>query len=145
MHQMTAYGGKAGPVPFAQAVPQSPGFLPITSNYAQQSTFDRLLELTGAADLAALRTLPEQALVTANSIQVGEAAYGTFVYGPVSANVLVAFPAATFSLVHAWHSRGETRAHTAADDDSRSSTATSCPPCRGSCCCRASSTPACAS
>lgn len=84
MHQMTAFGGKAGPAPFAQAVPQSPGFLPITSNYAQQSTLNRLLELTGATDLAALRALPEQALVTANSIQVGEAAYGTFVYGPVS-------------------------------------------------------------
>lgn len=84
MHQITAYGGQKGPVPFQQAVPQSPGFQPITSNYAQQSTFNRFLNLSGATNLAELRALPSQALITANSIQVDESPYGGFVYGPVS-------------------------------------------------------------
>lgn len=86
MHQVTAFGGRGGSTPFQQAVLQSPGFLPETSNYAKQSTFNRYLNLSGAANLAELRSLPSETLITANTIQINSAPYGQFIYTPVSSS-----------------------------------------------------------
>src|SRR5438034_4691555 len=36
VHQITAYGGLEGKVPFAQAVPQSPGWWPSGGNFDQE-------------------------------------------------------------------------------------------------------------
>lgn len=83
MHQITAFGGLAGPAPFQQAVPQSPGFSLIPGDFQQEQTFQTFLGLLNVSNIQEARQLPSQALITANLIQVGEATYGTFVYGPV--------------------------------------------------------------
>lgn len=82
LHQITAFGG--APAPFQQAVPQSPGFSPIVSTVQQESTFNAYLSLLNVTSIAQARSLPYQALQTANIIQIGlQSAYGTFTYGPV--------------------------------------------------------------
>lgn len=83
MHQITAYGGNNGSVPFAQAVLQSPGFLPTVSAITQENTFNDYLSLLNVSTLEEARQLPYSALQAANIVQVGSAAYGSFVYGPV--------------------------------------------------------------
>ena len=83
MHQITAYGGAKGPVPFQQAVPQSPGFQPLPSNQQQEGTLDAYLALLNVSTIGEARQLPYSALQTANIIHIGlESAYGTFTYGP---------------------------------------------------------------
>lgn len=89
MHQITAYGGNAGPVPFQQAIPQSPGWFPISSNYEQEQVFNRFLQLTNTTSIEEARQLSSAALIAANRIQVSEASYGQFVYGPVVDNDFV--------------------------------------------------------
>ncbi|KAK5172923.1 uncharacterized protein LTR77_003045 [Saxophila tyrrhenica] len=81
MHQMTAYGGRK-PVPFNQVVPQSPGFLPIVSNQQQEQTLNDFLALANVSTIAEARKLSFTQLLIANTIQVGLADYGGFVYGP---------------------------------------------------------------
>ena len=81
-HQITAYGGAKGPVPFQQAVPQSPGFFPIVSNIQQENTFNAYLGLLNVTTIEQARQLPYSALQLANIIQVGGSAYGQFTYGP---------------------------------------------------------------
>ena len=82
MHQMTAYGGKGGPIPFQQAIPQSPGFIPYVSNQQQERTFKDFLAQLDVDTLDEARELPYSALLEANAAQVGGAPYGQFVYGP---------------------------------------------------------------
>ncbi|KAK5700038.1 hypothetical protein LTR97_006172 [Elasticomyces elasticus] len=82
MHQMTAYGGNKGPVPFQQAIPQSPGFAPIVSNAQQEQTLNQFLALANVSTIEEARQLPFSALVVANIIQVGGSPYGSFTYGP---------------------------------------------------------------
>lgn len=81
-HQITAYGGLV-PAPFAQAIPQSPGFLPITSNRQMEDTFNTYLSLLNVSTIEQARQLPYQTLAVANLIQIARSTYGTFVYGPV--------------------------------------------------------------
>ncbi|KAH7378717.1 carboxylesterase family protein-like protein [Pyrenochaeta sp. MPI-SDFR-AT-0127] len=84
MHQITAYGGLKGKVPFQQAVPQSPGWLPIQSNVQQEDTYQKFLNLTNTTSLAELRALPSEDIMRANFQQITfDSAYGTFTYGPV--------------------------------------------------------------
>lgn len=84
MHQITAYGGLKGKAPFQQAVPQSPGWAPILSSVQQEDTYEKFLNLTNTKSLAELRALPSEDLIRANAQQVAyDAAWGTFVYGPV--------------------------------------------------------------
>lgn len=82
MHQITAYGGLNGSAPFQQAVPQSPGFEPIVSNQEQEETLNTYLALLNVTTVEQARQLPYSALQTANIIQVGGSAYGSFTYGP---------------------------------------------------------------
>ena len=82
MHQITAYGGNNGPVPFQQAVLQSPGFQPVVSNQQQEQIFNNYLGLLNVTTLEQARQLPYSALQTANIIQVGLSSYGQFTYGP---------------------------------------------------------------
>lgn len=79
-----AYGGLAGPAPFQQAILQSPGFLPVTSNIQQEAILDNYLKLLNVSTIQQARQLPSSALITANLIQIGlQSAYGQFTYGPV--------------------------------------------------------------
>ncbi len=82
MHQITAYGGNNGPVPFSQAVPQSPGFIPLVSNQQQEQVLNDFLELANVSTVEEARDLSFAQLVIANTIQVGLAPYGNFIYGP---------------------------------------------------------------
>ena len=82
MHQITAYGGLKGPVPFQQAIPQSPGFSPVTSNLQQETIFQTFLGLLNVSTLEEARQLPSAALIKANIIQVANASYGGFGFGP---------------------------------------------------------------
>ncbi|KAH6714768.1 carboxylesterase family protein-like protein, partial [Leptodontidium sp. MPI-SDFR-AT-0119] len=84
MHQITAYGGTKGKVPFQQAIPQSPGWWPSQSNVQTENTYQTFLRLTNTSSLAELRALPSEALIRANAQQVVyESAWGQFTYGPV--------------------------------------------------------------
>ena len=82
MHQITAYGGLKGPVPFQQAIPQSPGFQPSYSNNQQEQVLDGFLGLLNVSTVQQARQLPSSTLIQANALQVANATYGGFVYGP---------------------------------------------------------------
>ncbi|KAK4981106.1 hypothetical protein LTR66_010207 [Elasticomyces elasticus] len=99
MHQITAYGGNKGPVPFAQALTQSPGFAPIASPNQEEMIFNNYLSLLNVSTIEQARALPYSALQTANILQVGASIYGGFTYGPtVDGNFVPALP--SLSLLH---------------------------------------------
>jgi carboxylesterase type B len=83
MAQITAYGGNKGRVPFAQAIPQSPGFVPVASSHQQEKTFQDYLTLLNVSSIEEARNLSTAKLQLANAITVGLASYGGFTYGPV--------------------------------------------------------------
>ena len=84
MHQVTAYGGKRGPVPFQQAILQSPGWFPVTSVDQQEDTLQQFLGILNVNTIDEARKLPTEKLIAANSYQVAKTRiYGTFTYGPV--------------------------------------------------------------
>ncbi|KAJ4300669.1 hypothetical protein N0V90_002756 [Kalmusia sp. IMI 367209] len=84
MHQITAYGGAKGPSPFQQAVPQSPGWVPVQSNTFQEDRYRKFLNLTNSTSLADLRNVSSEAVILANAQQVAyDSPWGGFVYGPV--------------------------------------------------------------
>ena len=83
MHQITAYGGLKGKVPFQQAIPQSPGWQQVQSNVQTEDTYRTFLNLTNTTSLAELRALPYETLRRANVQQVAyTTAWGQFGYGP---------------------------------------------------------------
>jgi carboxylesterase type B len=82
VHQITAYGGLKGPAPFQQAILQSPGFFPTASNLQQENIFQTFLGLLNVSTLEEARRLPSAALIKANLIQVANANYGGFGFGP---------------------------------------------------------------
>ncbi|KIX08080.1 uncharacterized protein Z518_02735 [Rhinocladiella mackenziei CBS 650.93] len=60
LHQITAYGGMNGSVPFQQAILHSPGFQPVPSNFQQDTLFIRYLDALNVTSLDAARKLPYQ-------------------------------------------------------------------------------------
>jgi carboxylesterase type B len=84
MHHIVSKGGAGGPLPFQQAIPQSPGFVPVPSHYDQEVVFDSYLAAANVTDLQQLRQLPSSTLMLANSLVVAAAPYGEFVWGPVT-------------------------------------------------------------
>lgn len=83
MHQITAFGGLAGPAPFQQAVLQSAAFQNIVSDLQEETIFDTFLALLNVTTIEQARQLPFEALLVANIIQVANSSYGDFTYGPV--------------------------------------------------------------
>jgi len=83
MHQITAFGGLTGPVPFKQAILQSPAWQVMPSHAQQENTFQTFLKLLNVSSIEAARQLPSEALFKANSLQVLGSTYGTSTYGPV--------------------------------------------------------------
>lgn len=82
MHQLTAYGGaQSHPVPFQQAIAQSPGWRPIAGNDEQESLLKRYLDTLGVKNISEVRTLPEKALSDANARLVGQSPYGLTTFG----------------------------------------------------------------
>ncbi|KAJ5679921.1 hypothetical protein N7462_008165 [Penicillium macrosclerotiorum] len=84
MHQITAYGGKAGPSPFKQAILQSPGWSPVVDEELQEQTFQDFLGILNVSTLDEARNLPTEKLIAGNAKQIAtKATWGDFVYGPV--------------------------------------------------------------
>ncbi|RFU30918.1 hypothetical protein B7463_g5433, partial [Scytalidium lignicola] len=88
MHHITSYGGVKGPVPFQQAIIQSPAFIPVASNLQQENIFQSVLEvaslvtnklITTTNQLRDLSTIELQAV---NTIAIYLAENGTFTLGP---------------------------------------------------------------
>lgn len=105
MHQITAYGGQNGPVPFAQALPQSPGFIPLVSNQQQEQTFREFLTFANVSNLAEARELPSEQVILANAQQVAASNYGQFVYGPtVDGDFVTTLPGV--ALLHGQYPKG---------------------------------------
>lgn len=83
MHQITAYGGTVT-TPFQQAIPQSPGFLPVPSNYDQEEIFQEFLNILNVKTIEEARQLPSSTLIAANVAQVGLRSLSpSYTYGPV--------------------------------------------------------------
>jgi carboxylesterase type B len=83
MHQITAYGGSRGPVPFQQAVPQSPGWIPTSSQLQQERVYQQFLNITNSTSLEDLRNLSSEDIIKANYLQINSSPYGSFTYTPV--------------------------------------------------------------
>lgn len=84
MHQITAYGGNKGPVPFQQAIPQSPAFQPIPGNFQPETTTLQFLKALNVSTVQEARGLSSMELRNANSAVVGAAGYGQFTFGRFS-------------------------------------------------------------
>lgn len=82
MHQITAYGGNK-PSPFQRAIIQSPGLTPTVSQFKQENRTQNFLSLLNVSTIEEARKLSSDALIDANSWQVGNASYSDFVWGPV--------------------------------------------------------------
>ncbi|KAJ5308604.1 hypothetical protein N7508_003983 [Penicillium antarcticum] len=83
MHQITAYGGSRGPVPFQQAILQSPGWVPTISEEQQEGTLQQFLGYLNVSTIEEARKLPSDKLIAANAYQVAtQSQWGQFTYGP---------------------------------------------------------------
>lgn len=81
MHQITAYGGKKGKVPFQQAIVQSPGYQPMPSSKGQEAVYQTFLTKANVKSLKEARRLSAEQLQFANYKIVGESSpYGTFTF-----------------------------------------------------------------
>ncbi|KAJ5606617.1 hypothetical protein N7510_009398 [Penicillium lagena] len=84
MHQITAYGGNAGPSPFQQAIVQSPGWVPMPEEKQQEQILQQFLSILNVTSVEEARRLPSKKLIAANAYQVGtKSYYGSYTYGPV--------------------------------------------------------------
>ncbi|ETS78733.1 hypothetical protein PFICI_08586 [Pestalotiopsis fici W106-1] len=85
MHHITAYGGDEGegeaPLPFQQAIVQSPGYVPRPYASQAESSYAVLLDRANATSLAELAALDTLALQTANKLAQTADFYGAFQFG----------------------------------------------------------------
>jgi carboxylesterase type B len=83
MHQITAYGGTRGPVPFKQAILQSPGWVPTISEEQQEDTLQQFLGYLNVSTIEEARKLSSDKLIAANAYQIAtQSQWGQFTYGP---------------------------------------------------------------
>ena len=99
IHQITAYGGLKGKVPFQQAISQSGAFLMTPTNREQERIFQSFLSTAGVATLEEARSLSTEELQLTNAILVGEAPYGDFTFSKFQVSHL-----ASVVLVHVVYS-----------------------------------------
>jgi carboxylesterase type B len=84
LHQITAYGGLKGKVPFQQAIVQSPGFQMMPSCTGQEAVFQSFLSRVGVESLQGARVLSTEFLQLVNYQIIGESApYGTFTFSKI--------------------------------------------------------------
>jgi cholinesterase len=89
MHQITAYGGMKGSVPFQQAILRSAAWLPIPSSSEQESIFQSFLDTAGVSTLQEVRDLSTEALQLVNYKMVGEGPHGDFVFSKSSCSLRI--------------------------------------------------------
>jgi cholinesterase len=82
LHQITAYGGLRGAVPFSQAILASPGFQPFPSNFQQTTLLHRYLAELNVSTVHEARQLPYKTLAAANTRLVAASRYGQFTFAP---------------------------------------------------------------
>lgn len=70
-------------MPFQQAVPQSPGWIPVSSQLQQEDVYRQLLNITNSTSLEDLRSLSSEDMIKANFLQIFSSPYGSFTYSPV--------------------------------------------------------------
>ncbi|KAJ9651969.1 hypothetical protein H2198_008795, partial [Neophaeococcomyces mojaviensis] len=88
MHQITAYGGLKG-VSFQRAIPQSPGWFPISSPYIQENDTMNFFHNLNATTLADARAASSAQVITANLLTVYASPYGGYTFGPVVDGIFV--------------------------------------------------------
>lgn len=82
IHQITAYAGLRGPVPFQKAILQSPGFQPFPGNWEQDQLFQRFLNLLNVSSIDEARQLPYSIITKVNTEIVAASPYGSFTWAP---------------------------------------------------------------
>ena len=80
IHQVTAYGGLLGKVPFSQAIIQSGAFLMVPTNNRPEDIFQKFLNFSVVTTLQQARGLSTSTLQLVNYKLVGEAPYGDFTF-----------------------------------------------------------------
>ena len=80
IHQVTAYGGLLGRVPFSQAIIQSGAFLMVPNNNRPEDIYQKFLSLAGVNTLQQARALSTSKLQLVNYQLVGAAPYGDFTF-----------------------------------------------------------------
>lgn len=88
MHQITAFGGQQ-PVSFQQAIPQSPGWLPISDQYTQENDTNTFFSYLNVSTLAEARAASSADVLRANLLTVYQSRYGTYTFGPTVDGVFV--------------------------------------------------------
>lgn len=83
MHLITSFGGLSGPLPFQQALLQSPEFQLLPGSYQQEQVYDDFLSLLDVNTTAEARQLSSSDLIAASKNQVVNSAYAYVTYGPV--------------------------------------------------------------
>ena len=84
LHQITAYGGLKGKVPFQQAIVQSPGFQPMPSSTGQEAVFQSFLSRAGVRSVQDARGISTEFLQLVNYQIIGESTpYGTFTFSKI--------------------------------------------------------------
>lgn len=84
IHQITAYGGLKGKVPFQQAIIQSGAYLPVPANLQKEDIFQTFLLTAGVNTLQEARNMSTHDLQLANAVMVGQAPYGDFTFSTFS-------------------------------------------------------------
>lgn len=88
MHQITAFGGERG-VSFQQAIPQSPGWFPISNQDVMENDTELFYSNLGVSSLAEARNASSEAVIKANLLTVLSSSFGQFTYGPVVDGIFV--------------------------------------------------------
>ncbi|CAG7920385.1 unnamed protein product [Penicillium olsonii] len=85
VHHITSYGGGGGPLPFQQAITQSPGWVPVISEKQQTATREQFLRILGVSTIDDARKLPSDKLIAVNAFQIYYSSpWGSFPYGEVT-------------------------------------------------------------
>jgi carboxylesterase type B len=80
-------GHQGNKAPFAQAIAQSPAFMPTFQPH--QTAYSGFLEALNVTSLAEARNASSEAVIAANARQIGAAPATTYIFGPVLDNKLV--------------------------------------------------------
>ncbi|KAF9878746.1 hypothetical protein CkaCkLH20_03646 [Colletotrichum karsti] len=82
VHHITARGGLV-PAPFAQAITESAGWLPITSQYQQENATNTFLRYLNVSTIEEAQNASTEDVILANAKAVGSSHWVSFTYGPV--------------------------------------------------------------
>lgn len=88
MHQITAFGGQQ-PVSFQRAIPQSPGWFPISDQFTQENNTNTFLQYLNVSTLAEARAASSADVLRANLLTVYGSRYGSYTFGPTVDGVFV--------------------------------------------------------